>query len=1180
MIKFLRTRQTFIVAFFLLSSFFSRAVDPTTSASNVQFPSASVDGAQFKVSFTAGNGTGRIVIVKEGSEITGVPVDGTRYEYNSAFGTAGTEFTAPGEYVVAHSISSSNNITVTNLKPGTTYYVAIFELNGNYATPSTIDYSIVTPTDKKVTTLSAPTTQATITGFTQVAGTSLRVNWTSGGGQGRLIVATKGTSLTATPSQLTSYNYSRDFGSTTGSSYRLSTDVFVVYKISNTHTNYADINGLEPNTAYTFAAFEFNGDVTPVYLTPGTVQTITTNTGPTQAPTNISFDKIEGNRLDCSWSGGNGSQSLVVIKKGSPVTNIPENGKTYTPNTVFGTSGAEWVPGSGEYVVSFSTRRSVSITGLEKSTPYYFSIFVFDADKNGYTYYYSAPLQKTQNTAMPPTGQTTLTVTNITGSSAQLNYQSPASGGGSSRLLVIRDGAPVEFLPEDLKVYGGATSTYGLGQLVGPDTYTLYGQSNGGAPNVKGLTPEHTYYATVFEMNGTIAPVYLRPGASVQINIPNEPTTASYNARFSSLEGNSMRFDWQNGDGARRIIVVRKGTAVTSIPQDGTTYTAADKFGDGSELTAGQGEFVVYDGSFNAVIVTGLEKNTTYHFAVFEYSPSGTGPDYLTASGKWLATSQATVSAPSTQTSNLIANDIQSNQASFTFTVGNGASRIFVMREGSALDAEPQDYTRYTYNRIFGTSGTQLSTENYIVHSGNAAFTVTNLKPGTQYCITAFEFNGNAAPVYLRPGAVAYSFTTTGGVVVTAPTQAASGPALEKIDGTSFNFKWTNGNGANRIVIARKGSPVNFLPIDGIGYPANAAFGSNTDLGQGQYVVFNGNGNVLTLTNLEPATTYYFAVYEYNGSAGTIRYGTSALTASGTTATPPTVKSSNPTNTTTSNSITLSWTNGSGDGRIVVAREGSEVAATPSNLSKYKASSMFKDAPQLAVGEYVVYSGTGSSVTVTGLEANKTYHFSVFEYNGIEAPVYNATDVLKTSALIGSVLPVTWLSFTATEKNGKVVLNWTTAQEINTESYVVERSLDGIRFARVLSIEAKGIEGTNAYSATDPATGSATIYYRIKQVDADGKFSYSNVLRLTIAGTPALKLLQNPIHNQLGFECSEEWLGGKFEITDASGRIAYKGEVTTTINQVALKAGSSGIWYLTVYTKTGGQRVSLPFVRL
>ncbi|HET7896749.1 MAG TPA: hypothetical protein VFL47_03750, partial [Flavisolibacter sp.] len=368
-------------------------------------------------------------------------------------------------------------------------------------------------------------------------------------------------------------------------------------------------------------------------------------------------------------------------------------------------------------------------------------------------------------------------VSNITGSSAQLAYHFPASGSGSSRMLVIRDGNPVEFQPEDLQLYTGFTDTYSKGTLVGDNTYTLYAQSNGGAPNVKGLTPGHTYYVTIFEMNGTNAPVYLRPGSPAVINVPNEPTTASYNPTFPYADGNAINFDWEAGDGARRIVVVRKEAGVISVPQDGTTYTADGKFGEGSELTAGMGEFVVYDGTNSYFTVTGLEKNTTYHFAVFEYNTSGSGPDYLTATGKWLSASKATAAAPATQTTNLAAYNIQSNQVSITFGIGTGASRIFVMREGSPVDAEPQDLSKYNYNGIFGSSNTQLGTRNYVVYSGSAAFTVTNLKPGTQYYITAFEFNGSSAPVYLRPGATMHSFTTAGGVVITAPTQAATAPA-------------------------------------------------------------------------------------------------------------------------------------------------------------------------------------------------------------------------------------------------------------------------------------------------------------------------------------------------------------------------------------------------------------------
>ena len=125
--RFLHTKEKFLVLIFLLGSLFAFAADPTVSASNVQFPVANIDGAQFTVTFKAGNGTGgRIVVVKEGREITGIPADGTKYNINSAFATAGTEFTAPGEYVVAHTTSTLATITVTKLKPGTTYYVAIF----------------------------------------------------------------------------------------------------------------------------------------------------------------------------------------------------------------------------------------------------------------------------------------------------------------------------------------------------------------------------------------------------------------------------------------------------------------------------------------------------------------------------------------------------------------------------------------------------------------------------------------------------------------------------------------------------------------------------------------------------------------------------------------------------------------------------------------------------------------------------------------------------------------------------------------------------------------------------------------------------------------------------------------------------------------------------------------------
>lgn len=1186
--RILQTKKRFLLILLLSWSMFVNGAEPTTSASNVSFPVASIDGGQFAVSFKGGDGAGRIVVVKEGSDIKGKPEDFNKYNPQAAFGTAGSEFSAAGEYVVAQFTGANTNhsITVTNLKPGTTYYVAIFEYNGNINTPATIDYSQVTPTDKKVTTVSAPTGQAIITGFSNVTGNSLKINWTNGSGAGRIIVARKGSSLEAVPADLKSYNYSQKFGSSTSNTYILDAETFVVYKWSSATPGQAasiDITNLEPSTAYTFAIFEFNGSSSPVYLRPATIQSITTAAGPSKDAKDIKFSSVDGDRLNTYWSIGNGARRLLVVKKDGPVTSQPENGKQYTANAAFGTEGAEIVPGSGEYVVYDGASNSVNITNLEKFTTYHFAVYEFDVDANGYTYYLTGlnPARISQSTAMPPTSNRTLTVSNITGSSAQLNYGT-AEGEGTYRLLVIREGSEIDFLPQDLVVYNGGTDTYSKGPEVAPGTYVLYGQSNGGAPNVKGLTPGHTYHVAAFEMNGRNAPVYLRPGATAVINVPNEPTQPSKTPTFSSnyLEGNSFVFGWSSGDGERRIVVARKGTAVTATPQDGVTYTAAGKFGTGTEMVAGSGEYVVYDGTSNLVSITGLEKGTTYHFAVFEYNTSSTGPDYLTAATKWLAASGATLSAPQLPVSNLTATNVQQNQASITFTVGNGSSRIFVMGEGAPADTEPEDYTKYSSgSNVFGVPASKIGS-GYVVNIGNASsFTVTNLKPGTNYYINAYEFNGSTGPVYLKPAAT-HSFTTTSVSTVTAPTQEAHTPVFEAVDGNKFTFKWSSGNGANRIVVARKTTAVDFVPADGTEYTANAQFGSSADLGGEQFVVFKGNGSAVTVTGLLPSTAYHFAVFEYNGSGSEIKYMTSAFLSAGSpTATPPATKSSEPGSSSTISSINLSWTKGNGDGRIVVAKEGSEVTAVPANLNTYTANATFKSGPQIAAGEYIVYAGKGSSVTVTGLEANRTYHFSIFEYNGADAPVYNTSEFLRTSATTFSVLPVTWLYVNAKENKGEVVLDWATATEINTSHFIVESSSNGKHFSQVATIEAAGNSNQNMYySYTDKTALDGKVYYRIRQVDIDGKFAYSKVVTVYVSRPQIIRLLQNPVYGELKFHCQNEHIGSQYIIVDATGRIVKKGTITNSVMAVPLSGSGSGMYYLSVQDVKDKKLVSIPFV--
>ena len=79
---------------------------------------------------------------------------------------------------------------------------------------------------------------------------------------------------------------------------------------------------------------------------------------------------------------------------------------------------------------------------------------------------------------------------------------------------------------------------------------------------------------------------------------------------------------------------------------------------------------------------------------------------------------------------------------------------------------------------------------------------------------------------------------------------------------------------------------------------------------------------------------------------------------------------------------TLSWTNGNGNGRIVVASKGAANAITPANNSYYLANDSFGIGHAFSANQFVVYNGTGTSVVIDNLETNTTYYFAVFEFNG------------------------------------------------------------------------------------------------------------------------------------------------------------------------------------------------------
>jgi hypothetical protein len=87
------------------------------------------------------------------------------------------------------------------------------------------------------------------------------------------------------------------------------------------------------------------------------------------------------------------------------------------------------------------------------------------------------------------------------------------------------------------------------------------------------------------------------------------------------------------------------------------------------------------------------------------------------------------------------------------------------------------------------------------------------------------------------------------------------------------------------------------------------------------------------------------------------------------------------------NQVTVSWTSGNGANRLVICREGSAPSSGPVDSTTYTADTNFLGSGSSLGGGKVVYAGSASSVTVTGLTASTTYHFQVYEYNGSGLPI-------------------------------------------------------------------------------------------------------------------------------------------------------------------------------------------------
>lgn len=144
-----------------------------------------------------------------------------------------------------------------------------------------------------------------------------------------------------------------------------------------------------------------------------------------------------------------------------------------------------------------------------------------------------------------------------------------------------------------------------------------------------------------------------------------------------------------------------------------------------------------------------------------------------------------------------------------------------------------------------------------------------------------------------------------------------------------------------------------------------------------------------------------------------------------------------------------------------------------------------------------------------------------------------------------SSLPVEWLSFDATLREDDAKLTWATAAELNSDYFQVERSADGVLYEQLGRVNAVGTTSNQSeYQFTDAginAFSNTSILYRLKQVDMDGRFSYSKTVELKLGDAqPPLSLVAypNPVSDVLNI--SLVYRGpSELTIVNAVGQVLY-----------------------------------------
>jgi predicted amidohydrolase YtcJ len=225
---------------------------------------------------------------------------------------------------------------------------------------------------------------------------------------------------------------------------------------------------------------------------------------------------------------------------------------------------------------------------------------------------------------------------------------------------------------------------------------------------------------------------------------------------------------------------------------------------------------------------------------------------------------------------------------------------------------------------------------------------------------------------------------------------------------------------------------------------------------------------------------------------------------------------------------------------------------------------------------------------VTGsLEVNKYADLIVVDKDIFTIPTnqISTTKVLLTllggkQVYIDAVLPVNLVSFKGQLNDNKTHLEWVTSTEHHNNYFDIERSVDGVKFENIGTIKGNNTRLTSSYTYSDDNLPTANVlYYRLKQVNFDGTYEYSDIIALNKkTKTPSVKVSPNPAFSYIQLSGISD--NTQVEIYNEIGQIVKKINSLNADNQISISDLSEGLYFIRLMNKDQSEGIkSVKFIK-